>query len=194
MGYTKKFTIILDIDNTIMTSYDESEINIDLLKKYNLNFIKDKNIYFVERPHIQTLLDFVFKYFNVIIWTAATRSYALQVIKHIILNKPNRKIELLLSRDICNFSFKKYQNMKQLKLLWIDLNLTHLNESNVLLIDDLYNNCKYQEKNCIWIPPFDINNIYSIRYNAIEPIMFYLEKILKYNHIPSPSIRYHNIT
>ena len=191
MGYyTKKFTVVLDIDNTIMTSYQAHQIDLNILKKYNLSYVKIDDTYYVERPHIQTLLDFVFKYFNVIFWTAATRSYAITVLEHIVLKKPGRNIELLLSRDTCNYSYRKYKNMKQLKILWDELKLNHLNEHNTILIDDLYNNCSNQQKNCVWIPPFDIKNVSSIQYNAITPILKYLEQILKYNRIPQQTI-YH---
>lgn len=188
--FTKKFTIVLDIDNTIMTSYSKKEIDMNIIHKYNLSYVLSDNYYYVERPYIQDLLDFIFKYFNVIVWTAATESYAIDVLNNILFKNPNRKVQVLLSRNVCNYSMKKYKNMKQLKILWNELKLTKLNEHNTILIDDLYGNCKNQLNNCIWIPPFDINNIQSIKYDAINPIINFLTNVIKYNRIPMRSIRH----
>ena len=96
--------IILDLDNTLVSSIKTNESNkesIMLLKKqadkeniikyYDLYNDQKKLIYVVfTRPNLDTFLDYIFSKYNVSIWTAGTRCYASFIIKNIM---KNRKIE-----------------------------------------------------------------------------------------------------
>ena len=89
--------IILDLDQTIISAeadedYDFNKNN----KKVKLFKYYDMDSYYIifERPGLQPFLDFLFSNFNVSIWTAASKDYALFIINKIILqNKKKRKID-----------------------------------------------------------------------------------------------------
>ena len=89
--------IVLDLDLTLIHAISSSDIE----KKYpdksvmaaKLSSLKlhdmkegNKSYYLVfERPGLQEFLDYLFKNFRVIVWTAATKSYAAFIIEKIIL-------------------------------------------------------------------------------------------------------------
>ena len=96
-----KPAIILDLDNTVICS---EEMDKAFISKYGSKFDKFKSSKFEEykifhRPHLQEFLDYIFKNYNVSIWTAASKDYALFIINKILLqNKPERNIDVILFR------------------------------------------------------------------------------------------------
>ena len=106
-----KLELILDIDNTLICAEVSKEFpyNKKGIKEKALNFpIHDMDGYYIifERPFLQDFLDYVFDNFNVSIWTAASKDYALYIIKNVILNKPNRKFNCIFFSYHCNISKK----------------------------------------------------------------------------------------
>ena len=78
----------LDLDQTIICSetlkdLKEYENYKDKMKKYKYKNMDDCYIVF-ERPNLQSFLDFLFKNYNVSIWTAASKDYALFIIEDTI--------------------------------------------------------------------------------------------------------------
>jgi hypothetical protein len=77
-----------------------------------------ENYYIIfERPGLQQFLTFLFKNFNVSIWTAASKDYALFIIdKIIIAGNKNRKIDNNSDKCNCNKIIRKInQNAAKLK-------------------------------------------------------------------------------
>jgi TFIIF-interacting CTD phosphatase-like protein len=106
------------------------------------------------RPHLNEFLNYAFDNFNVSIWTAASQSYAKEIIHKFILTKPKRRLRYLLHDDHCKASQDYFGNIKDLRLLFQVLKLPNINLENTILIDDLSTNCKYQRKNCINVFPY----------------------------------------
>lgn len=155
----KRNTVILDLDQTIIYGEPVKQFPENLKKKASLFTFYDMDKVYVifERPHLQEFLDFLFENFNVAVWTAASKDYALFIVKNIILAKPNRTLAFILFSYHCKISEKinKNKHTKYLSLLSSEFNLTAFNKTNTLIIDD-YESDVYasQPNNCILAPEF----------------------------------------
>lgn len=154
--------IVLDLDNTLISAEPatefpyEKEGMIDKCLKFPFYNMDDYYIVF-ERPHLQEFLDFIFENYNVSIWTAATQSYALYIIQHIILSKPERKLDFIFFSYHCSISKKKRKDCtKDLSLLYRIFKLKGFSKKNTLIIDDLDEIYNRQPENCIHIKEFNI--------------------------------------
>ena len=160
--------VVLDLDLTLI----QAVVTEDLQKKYpdkkvmaaKLSSLKlhdmkenDKSYYLVfERPGLQDFLDFLFKNFRVIVWTAATKSYAAFIIENIILQKEERKLEYAFVHYHCKRSKKRYgkDNPKNLKMLMEVYKIPGMTDSNSKIIDD-HPDVKTKNGNmCIVAPEF----------------------------------------
>ncbi len=75
-----KQLIILDLDSTIICSLKPNEKQPKGLKGYNMD---DQWIVY-ERPHLRKFLEYLFKHYNVGVWTAASKDYGQFIITNII--------------------------------------------------------------------------------------------------------------
>ena len=166
-----KINILLDIDNTLLNSQESSSFNLEYekkKKKYNrLRKHVIEGYYEVfERPYLEEFLNFIFKNFNVFIWTAASEEYADFVVKNII---KNNKIKGVLHSDHCDKSAKysSTKSIKDLSLLWDGRNKLRLRDDiiklfkkdNTIIIDDYKEEVYIKNKdNCILAPVFDYEN------------------------------------
>lgn len=139
--------IILDLDNTLISSLKINESNkdsIDLLKKqidqkniiqyYDLFNDQNKLIYVVfTRPNLNTFLDYVFSKYNVSVWTAGTRCYASFVIKNIF---KGRKLDFIFFDYHVNISNRIYKQPKNLNIFSEHFYLLSYTTDNTVIIDD----------------------------------------------------------
>ena len=108
------------------------------------------------RPYLQEFLDYIFKNYNVSIWTAASKDYALFIINKIILqNNPNRKIDFILFRYHCDLSDKHKGGIKNLKMLWDIFQFEGYTKHNTVILDDFEDVYNLQPNNCIAAVPFE---------------------------------------
>jgi hypothetical protein len=150
-------------------------------KKVKYYYMDDEYIVF-ERPYLQKFLDFIFKNFNVSIWTAASKEYASFILENVILVKPNRKIDYVFFSHHCNFSRNKYNCLKAMELLWEKYNIKQFNKKNTLLIDDLDETCNYnnnKNNKIIKIDPFNFSNTNYYSDNKLHDIKKYLKSYKK---------------
>lgn len=176
--------IILDLDNTLISAeaYEDVDHNEkmrkDLLKKEDKFDNHDMDGYYIvfERPGVQEFLDYLFENFNVSIWTAATKDYAIFVIEKVILKKPSRKIDMICFSYHCDISKKKYKNSKKLDLWWNEFGLEDYNKKNTLIIDDLDEVYDCQPKNAIRIKPFEITDADAEKDVELKNIKKFLKK------------------
>ena len=157
----ERYKILLDLDNTIISSLSRKEERRSHKEKFN-KFIwenMDGEFKVFERPHLQAFLDFLFKNFDVSVWTAASKSYALFIIDNFILIKPSRKVEYVFFAHHCKQSVKKKGAQKDLSMLWTAFNLTHVyNEDNTYIIDDNQEVYETQPDRCIQVKPFEFQD------------------------------------
>jgi len=155
----KKF--ILDLDETIISAEATEEYDFEKYKNKSSKFrYKPMEGYYIifERPHLQEFLDFIFENFDVSVWTAATKDYALFIINKIILIKPNRKLDYIFFSYHCNISKKLKKGTKDLSMLWDVYKINGYNEKNTFILDDYDEVYKTQNSNCIIAEQFKFVN------------------------------------
>ena len=186
-----KKLLLLDLDNTIIcaeelpSSNDEqSPINDKLIKareEFRTVRMEDYDDIF-ERPHLQEFLDYVFEHFNVGIWTASSKEYAIFIVKNFITisndeSKHNRDIKLFLCSYHCNVSKKNFKQTKDLKLISDKWNLK--NHEDIILIDDLEQLAEHQPNNVILVKPFFYDKEEAYNDDELIKVKLKLEATLK---------------
>lgn len=162
MKDNNKKLILLDLDNTLICAEDLASVRdeskmVKAREKFRCVRMEDYYDIF-ERPHLQDFLDFLFENYDVGVWTASSKDYAIFVVKNFITQHENkvrldRKLKLFLCSHHCNVSKKHFKGIaKDLKLISDKWNLKNLND--VLLVDDLENLAEHQPNNVIHIKPF----------------------------------------
>jgi len=122
-----KKTIVLDLDETLVHSVED----------YSGHYITYK------RPHVDEFLDYVSKYFRVVLFTAGTREYAEPVSRN--LDPNNNIFWKKYYRDSCIFSKNNF--LKNLYLIQNDM-------SSIFIIDDSPAKFGMQPNNGIPIKPW----------------------------------------
>jgi len=160
----KKRNILLDLDQTLISAEACDEFDIKTCKSKFKKFEDDKGVYDMDgyykvfcRPHLQPFLDFLFKNFNVSIWTAASKDYALYIIQEIMLNgHPERKLDFIFFSYHCDLSKKHKNSSKDLSMLWDIYKLKGYNKENTVIFDDYIEDVhKNQPQHCIIASPFE---------------------------------------
>jgi TFIIF-interacting CTD phosphatase-like protein len=167
----KPVNIILDLDGTIISSLSSEEEETKHKKKFQNYFWKNMENDFkvFERPGLQPFLDFLFRNFNVSVWTAASKNYGLFIIENFILIKPERKLDYYLFSHHCKVSYKKTRNQKDLSLLWSYFKLSKTFQPfNTFIIDDHPQVFLTQPSRCIPIKPFSFTSSNSHRDNELK--------------------------
>ena len=185
MESNSKINVLLDLDQTLISAEatEEYEKNFDKYKYKvdKFNFEDMDNVYIVfERPYLQNFLNYLFKNFNVSIWTAASKSYALFIIEKIILqNKKDRKLDYIFFSYHCNLS-KKYKNgTKDLSMLWDEYKLDGYSSDNTIIIDDFKEVYSTQPNNCIIAKPFEFTEEGSEDDNFLKKLKKQLNEMKK---------------
>ena len=177
--------IFLDLDQTLISAEAYEEINAsgNRFKKKARRFnFEDMDGYYIvfERPYLQIFLDYLFANFNVSVWTAASKDYALFIIdKFVISGKPERNINFIFFSYHCDISKKLKNGSKDLSILWDVYNLEGYNENNTFILDDYNEVYKTQPERCIICPPFYFNDEDSEKDNFLKNLPETLEKLKK---------------
>jgi TFIIF-interacting CTD phosphatase-like protein len=141
-----------------------------------------ENIYKVfERPGLQEFLDFLFENFNVSIWTAASKSYALFIIHEFILkDHPERKLDYILFSYHCKKSKRIRGSQKALDILKDEFALARFDMNRTYIIDDHPEVYSTQPDNCIKVKAFEFTERKSWEDNELnEQIRPTLEALLQ---------------
>jgi TFIIF-interacting CTD phosphatase-like protein len=163
----KKLQLVLDLDSTLISAKKEKELKtVDHSTRgqftvHNMTDSDGKVNYIVfERPGLQKFLAYIFENFDVSIWTAASKDYAMFIIEKIIIgNHQNRKLHYVFFSYHCDISEEKSKNKctKDLSLLWSFYRLSQFNKDNTVILDDYIEDVfDKQKRNCIIAPEFDI--------------------------------------
>lgn len=141
-----KPTVIWDLDNTLLSAEPSDEFPFfdpevqkrlaPLGRPYDMD-----GIYVIyERPGLQKFLDWVFKYFNVCVWTAATKDYCTFICREILIpkGKKNRQIPWTFFSYHRKRSSKRFGkgHPKDLRLLWDVYQIPGLTPRNCFIVDD----------------------------------------------------------
>lgn len=173
----KRLNVVLDLDQTLVCA--EMLENFDKKKhRQKMTHFKyeifDNEYIIFERPGLQDFLDYLFEHYNVAVWTAASKDYALFVIEKFILTKPERKLDFIFYSYHCDMSKKIKKGLKSLCMLWDVYKLKRYNERNTIIIDDNPSVLKNQEKNVIPVVEFHFEGRASYRdseFNKVKEIL-----------------------
>jgi len=177
---SNKPNLLLDLDQTLISAEPTEDFDFKKYKEKSKLFqLDDMDGYYMvySRPFLQEFLDYAFKNFNVTIWTAASKDYALFIIEKIILNK-NRKLDFIFFSYHCDIS-KKYKNYsKELSTLWDVYKLQGYSKKNTVIIDDYRTDVHTnQPNNCIIAPSFEFKKEGSEKDTFLKDIIFHLDKM-----------------
>ena len=155
-----KPSILLDLDQTLISAEASDEIDFSKYKHKEDKFrVDDMDGYYMvySRPHLQEFLDYLFKNFNVTIWTAASKDYALFIVDKIILNnQPERKLDFIFFSYHCDLSKKNKKYSKELCMLWDIHKIPGYSYKDTVILDDYKADVhKCQPNNCIIAHPFE---------------------------------------
>lgn len=177
----KRINVVLDLDQTLIYGEELNSFDVHKHRKKMLKFKYEmmQNFFIIfERPGLQQFLDFLFNNFNVAVWTAATKDYALFVVNHFILVKPNRKLDFIFHAEHCNQSILKKKGIKDLCMIWDEFNIQNYSKKNTILIDDNPDVLFNQYQNVLEIKPFIFHTRASYRDVELEKIENILKLIL----------------
>ncbi len=153
-----KINVILDLDNTIINAI-EMRNKIILPNDTGMNFKDMIPIYRVyARPGLEKFLDFLFDNFNVSVFTAADKDYALFIVDNFIYTKPDRKLKVFFYRYHVDKSHKEYSGVKDLRILWDMFKVDGFYPCNTIIIDDLDLVAKTNPNNVLPVKAFNILN------------------------------------
>lgn len=180
----KCVNLLLDLDNTIISGEPLEEYDFEKNKEKAKLFRSDNmdGYYMIfSRPHLQEFLDYAFKNYNVSVWTAASKDYALFIIENIILNnKPDRKLDYILFSYHCDWSKKCKKSSKDLSMLWDVHNLSGYNKNNTIILDDYVEDVhKTQPENCIIAAPFNFTDEGSEDDTFLKDVITPMEEMRK---------------
>jgi TFIIF-interacting CTD phosphatase-like protein len=175
---------VLDLDKTLISAVPSEDFEWDnpqvMEKALEFELWNMHGYYLVfERPGLQEFLDYLFKNFKVLVWSAATREYVLFVVNKVILKPdPTRKLECILFKDHCELSKRLYNgNIKDLRLLWEKAGFRDINRNNSWIVDDLPEVYHAQPRNTIKTKPFEFSNPDSENDKGLQKVERTLRKI-----------------
>jgi TFIIF-interacting CTD phosphatase-like protein len=151
-----KINVVIDLDNTVICSISEKEI--EKYRSTGLQYRDMRGYYRIfQRPHLREFMEYLFQNFDVTVWTAASKDYALFIIDNILLPKEWRgeyRLKMFFYDDHCDHSQKMYSpdSPKDLRYLY---HFSGYHPCNTIIIDDLYDVYKANPKNIIRAPYFD---------------------------------------
>lgn len=188
---SKLQNVILDLDQTLISAENyeyfvkgEKEFRKKYYKRDKQDLFKyvemDKDYVVYSRPHLEEFLDWLFKNFNVSVWTAASKDYAMFIIDKVLLTKQDRKLDYVLFAYHCDISMDYNGNTKSLSMLWDKYDLEGYNKNNTVIIDDYEEVKDTQPNNCIHIKAFKFIKDNSENDTELQKTTKILEKYLKY--------------
>ena len=188
----KKINIFLDLDQSIISGEilqeedeeDEEEIydiESNKHKAINFDFHNMENYYVIfGRPGLQKFLDYLFQNFNVSVWTAASKDYALFIIDKLVLaGRPERKLDYVFFSYHCKISNKLKNGSKDLSILWDIYKLPGYTKQNTYILDDYDEVYNTQPENTLIAPPFYFTDENSEEDDFLHNLVSKLKKLRK---------------
>jgi len=180
MSKVNKTNILLDLDNTLISSIspdEERKVYKSRMKKFRWEDMEGEYKVF-ERPDLQPFLDFLFQNFNVSVWTAASKTYASFIIDRFILKgHPERKLHYIFFSYHCKLSKKIKTTQKSLDLLSQYFKLADF-KNDTYIIDDHPEVFRAQPDRCIAVKPFEFTERQSFNDRELENVQKHLRTYL----------------
>jgi len=157
-SYSSKYTLILDLDETLI--YSQRNISYKLKKKENIN---KKRIIF--RPGLREFLKEMKKIFELIIFSSGTVDYVNPIVE--IIESDEKFFDFVLYRNHITLD-EDGNNVKNLDLIGRNI-------KKIIIIDDIPRYFKLQKDNGINIKPF-LGNISSDK-STLKTLGYILKKV-----------------
>lgn len=169
--------IVLDLDETLIhTITITKKHSAKLAKISDFHFVIEKQYFWVnKRPGLDLFLDFIFKYFQVGIWTAADKAYATQICKHILTYDQVKKIKFIYSRNFCHLDRTETPTSFTKPLAKLFELYPDFDQSNTLMIDNTPHVMKYNPYNGVYIPDFTSQHNDDVLYHTRNIIIKYYQ-------------------
>lgn len=169
--------VILDLDETLINTHTVKRFTPRHFRRARLFKWKrmGKKYIVIARPGLDRFLGWLFRHFKVSVWTAASRSYAMFVVKHFIATNPDRIPIHIFSSNHCKSSMKKGKSHKDLRFLYQNFPKIY-NKSNTIIVDDREDVCVPQAENSYNIKPFLFLQKASYRDNKLIRLSRFLAK------------------
>jgi len=170
---------VLDLDETLIhTSEITTNYSAQLAKKSDFYFTIDRQYYWViKRPGLDLFLDFVFKYFNVGIWTAGDKEYAKQISRRILKLPQLQRIKFIYSRQFCHLDTNSKPPMFTKPLAKVFELFPTFQAQNTIMVDNTFNVMKFNPQNGILIPDFTGNPNDCYLYHLRNLLVKYYQKM-----------------
>lgn len=154
----RKMSLLLDLDCTLVNSLNLQELRKlprEVQRKFR--YVDMKGYYRIfQRPHLQVFLDYAFSNFEVSVFTAADKDYALFIIENLILTKPNRHLKNVFHGYTSELSEAYFDSPKDLRLLWDVLKIDGLAPCSTILLDDLSDVFEANPRNVVRAKKFEL--------------------------------------
>lgn len=159
----KRLNVVLDLDNTLIYSYELNRVkNKDFVLQHYQTYEMDDEYLVCERPGLHDFLDWLFKHFNVMVWSAASPDYVQFIVDKIVKGEKKRNVERVFTSDHCDESSEKFNgDLKNLNLLWDKYDFPNYGPYNTVIVDDLKHIYDIQPHNAIRIKKFIANEKHS---------------------------------
>ncbi|KRX09729.1 HAD-like domain [Pseudocohnilembus persalinus] len=158
----KRYTIVLDLDNTLIHCKTTVDSNNNVKSMVYL------------RPYLYEFLDKIAQQAELILFTAGCSKYASQIKQQI--DPKNKYFSYVLSREHITpyFNGKNWDFYKDLSLIGRNLNRT-------LLIDDKISNFKKQPQNGIQIKSWKCDNYNAVYDKELQKLQIFLSYFISQN-------------
>jgi Dullard-like phosphatase family protein len=126
--HLSKLVVVLDLDDTLIRTTRE-------ISQFTSQFDftnEDASLFTFKRPHLDTFLNFVFRWYDIYIWTAGTPTYADYILENILDSEKHVPIQILTSLDVLIMKQGCFGDSISIK----PLSKIHKDLSRVILIDD----------------------------------------------------------
>lgn len=167
----KDFLVLLDLDNTLITSelkknITNGEITNKLIPDIDASNLGLKPEYIFIRPYLNEFLSFLFDNFYVGLWSAANEKWISTICSQSILRNYKDKFLFIWNGSMCKNKEKPLQKVWKM--------YSEFNRTNTILIDDVLGIRTPNIRNRLNINKYQINNQ---MYNDIE--LLKIKKILE---------------
>ncbi|XP_034656501.1 CTD nuclear envelope phosphatase 1 [Drosophila subobscura] len=165
LAMVKRKTLVLDMDDTMMKAILKKSLEADIERNvpFDYRFTLFDNYYTIfvyKRPHLDYFLDTVSQWYNVMVYTTATKFYADPILD--FLDNGRGILKKRMYRHNCRCISKV--RIKPLSLAFTDL-------SSVVLVDNSIMECTYNKGNAIKIPNYVIGSLIDNNLLALLPFL-----------------------
>lgn len=175
-----KKLIVLDLNGLLIERLHKSEF-----KKKNLSvfadFVTSKNILVFYRPYAKEFLKYVFRAYDVGVWSSMTKKNTFDILENLLTREQRASLKLVLTQENCRHDgeyignkpifYKEFDKLCTLKNL-------RVYKKNIIIIDDSAYKCRYNPPNTSIHPTrFVLSDNFG---DGVDIELLRLENYLKY--------------